>query len=55
MKIKPCKKCVWYSKCFESARPSEDPLFPQELKDRIYNIFVEGWDCFMKDRSDEDE
>lgn len=43
MEIKPCKKCLDYNICIKD---SEFPDDPPALKERMYNIFVEGYDCF---------
>jgi hypothetical protein len=45
LKIKPCRDCLYYDDCIREAE-YEYPDNPPKLKDRIYNIFVEGWDCF---------
>ena len=50
MEIKPCKNCLNYDDCMKKHSKDVDdyPYFPVNLKNRIYNIFVEGWDCFIK-------
>lgn len=44
MELKPCKNCLYYKECILE---SEDPNDPSTLKERLYKIFVEGWDCFV--------
>lgn len=44
MMINPCKNCLYYDDCI---RDSEDPNNPPALKDRLFNIFIEGYDCFV--------
>ena len=51
MERKPCKDCLYYKDCI---RDSECPDDPPALKERIYNIFVEGWDCFYRINRDLD-
>ncbi len=41
--IRPCKDCLYYEDCIRNAEDMENPV---RLKDRIYDIFVEGRDCF---------
>lgn len=44
MEITPCKHCLYYMECILE---SENPNDPPTLKERLYKIFVEGWDCFV--------
>ena len=45
MEIKSCRDCLYYDECIRNVE-YEYPDNPHRLKDRIYNIFVEGRDCF---------
>lgn len=47
--IEPCRDCLNYDDCIKNAE-YEYPDIPYKLKERIYNIFVDGWDCFCKSR-----
>lgn len=38
-----------YDDCIRNAE-YEYPDVPPKLKERIYNIFVDGWDCFCRSR-----
>ena len=51
MNINPCKDCLYYDNCVEEDLSFD---FSHQLKERIYNMFVEGYDCFIKIRRDED-
>ena len=44
MKIESCRDCLYYDDCIKD---SENPNDPPALKERIYKIFIEGWDCFV--------
>jgi hypothetical protein len=47
MEIKPCKDCLYYDDCIKNNLSYD---FPDKLKNRLYYMFVEGWDCFIKKR-----
>lgn len=47
MKIDPCKDCLYYERCSKSTSSYD---FEDKLKERLYNLFVEGWDCFIEIR-----
>lgn len=51
MEIKPCRDCLYYKDCIENDDSYEYPDSPVRLKDRIYDIFVEGKDCFLGNQS----
>lgn len=53
MEIKPCKNCLYYKNCIEDIYPW-DYEFPIKLKERLYNLFVDGYDCFIQIRCDEE-
>ena len=45
VKINACKDCLYYNDCI---RDSEDINNPPALRERLYIIFVEGYDCFHR-------
>lgn len=47
--IEPCRDCLNYDDCIRDAE-YEYPDVPPKLKERMYNIFVDGWDCFCRSR-----
>lgn len=51
MEINPCKDCLYYEDCIGN-EPKYD--YPYKLTNRIYYLFVEGHDCFIRVRRDED-
>jgi hypothetical protein len=53
MEIKPCKNCLYYDNCIENVFPC-DYDFPSKLQERLYHLFVEGYDCFIKIRCDDE-
>ena len=44
MTVKPCKYCLYYEDCIKN---SENPNDPPALKERLFRLLVEGWDCFV--------
>ncbi len=40
----PCKKCLYWLECDD-----------EKLKERIYDWFRDGYDCFCKKWSEDDE
>lgn len=47
MKIDLCKDCLYYEGCMQN-KP-EYPV-PVNLERRIYDLFVNGYDCFIEIR-----
>lgn len=50
---KLCKNCLDYRKCIKEGYVDQDG-FPVRLKDRLYSLFVEGYDCFGRKFEDEE-
>lgn len=50
---KLCKNCLNYYKCIKEGYVDQDGI-PVRLKDRLYCLFVEGYDCFVRRFEDEE-
>ena len=51
MEINPCKDCLYYEDCIKGSCSYD---FPDKLTERIYYMFTEGYDCFIRITRDEE-
>ena len=44
---KLCKDYLYCRKCIEEGYADQDGI-PTKLRNRLYSLFVEGYDCFVR-------
>lgn len=54
MEIKACRDCLWSDECIMWNKSYNHQQNEDSIKNRLYNLFVNGYDCFVQSHFDEE-